>query len=81
MSQVSVRYFAVLKEYAKVSEEKVNLESGDTGAALYLRLAEKYGFPLSLHDVRLAVSDSFVEMDRELVSGEDVVFIQPVAGG
>jgi molybdopterin converting factor small subunit len=80
-SYVSVKYFAVLRELASRDEEMIGLESGDTGSAIYLRLAERYGFPLSLHDVRLAIGDELVPMDQELMAGDSLVFIPPVAGG
>lgn len=80
-SEIRVQYFAVLKECSKVSEEVVKLLPGDTGAAVYLRLAEKYRFPLELNEIRVAVQDEFAPLDRELCHGENVIFIPPVAGG
>ena len=81
MEQVSVTYFAILKEEAGKDKEDIPLETGDTGAAIYLRLAEKYGFPLSLRDIRVAVGDEFVSADKELKNGDCLAFIPPVAGG
>lgn len=78
---VKVKYFAALREASQKAEEDVPLHSGDTGAALYLRLAEQYGFELRLSDIRLAVDEAFVPIDQELRAGEEVVFIPPVAGG
>ena len=81
MKEVDVTYYAALRETAGRDSEKVPLESGDTGAALYLRLAERHGFGLKLSELRLAVNDAFFSMEEEIPSGAKVVFIPPVAGG
>ena len=78
---IDVEYFALLREVSGKSTEKVELHSGDAGVSVFLRLQEKYGFPLSHKNVRLAVNDEFKDMDRPLASGEKIVFIPPVAGG
>ncbi|MBQ48412.1 MAG: molybdopterin synthase sulfur carrier subunit [Zetaproteobacteria bacterium] len=79
--EVRVKYFAVLKEIVGKDEDAVLLHEGETGAALYLRLAEKYHFPLKLAEIRVAINDDFASMDRELLPTDEVVFIPPVAGG
>ena len=80
-SFVNVKYFAMLRDRAGIDEENVSLESGDSAASIYLRLAEKYKFALSLKDLRFAINDEFGSSDTELKAGDSLVFIPPVAGG
>ena len=81
MDYVEVSYFAMLKEAAKKTQEKVPLQLGENGRTLYLRLMETYGFQLDIAQLRLAVNDSFASFDQVLQPGDHVVFIPPVAGG
>jgi len=81
MDYVEVSYFAMLKEAAQKSQEKVPLQLGENGRTLYRRLTETYGFQLDINQLRLAINDSFASFDQALQSGDHVVFIPPVAGG
>lgn len=78
---ISIRYFALLRDIAGKSEESLAVEQGSTASRVYLRLAEKYGFPLGLSDIRVAVNDDFATTDHPLTDGDRLVFIPPVAGG
>lgn len=78
---IDVTYFAVLRDLVGKSEERLAIRHGETAAQIYLRLASKYGFPLALADVRVAVNDEFAGIDHPLTSGDRLVFIPPVAGG
>lgn len=80
-STISVRYFAVLRELAGQSDERVTIEHGETASHVYMRLAERYGFPLGLADIRMAVNDDFATTDHPLTEGDRLVFIPPVSGG
>lgn len=79
--KVSIRYFAILRDLAGCSEESLALAPGDRASHVYLRLAEKYAFPLGLSDVRVAVNDDFTTGDHPLTDGDRLVFIPPVSGG
>lgn len=81
MASVKVTYFAVLKDLAGKADEQVDIESGATASRLYCQLAEKYGFPLALSDIRVAVNDDFSSLDYPVQANDHVVFIPPVAGG
>lgn len=81
MGKVRVKYFASLRETAGRDEEFVELEKGETGGALYVRLKSQYGFPLQGNMVRLAVNETFVPAETILRDTDEVVFIPPVAGG
>jgi molybdopterin converting factor subunit 1 len=81
IAKIGIRYFALLRDLAGSDGEALQIEQGDTAARVYLRLAEKYGFPLGLSDVRMAVNDDFTSQDHPLSDGDRLVFIPPVAGG
>ena len=78
---VTVRYFAVLRDLAGKGEERLEIEAGAVASQLYTQLAERYGFPLKLRDVRVAVNDEFAPSEHVLRDGDRLVFIPPVAGG
>ena len=52
-----------------------------TAADLYSELQARYGFTLSREQLKVAVNSEFSTWSRQLVSGDAVVFIPPVAGG
>lgn len=78
---ISIRYFALLRDLAGKSDESLSIERGATASRVFLTLAEKYGFPLGLADIRVAVNDEFATTDHPLTDGDRLVFIPPVAGG
>lgn len=80
MVNVVVRYFAVLREQRGLDSENVATDSA-TLRALYIDLADRHGFRLPVGVVRYAVNGTFVDQDRPLTDGDEVVFVPPVAGG
>lgn len=78
---IQIRYFALLRDLAGKSDESLTVEQGATASRIYLSLAEKYGFPLGLSDIRVAVNDDFATTDHPVTHGDKLVFIPPVAGG
>jgi molybdopterin converting factor subunit 1 len=81
MATIKVTYFAVLKDLAGKPHEQLEVEAGTSAAKVYNNLAERYGFPLALADVRVAVNDDFTSMDHGVRADDHLVFIPPVAGG
>ncbi len=80
MKTVNLHYFAVLREYACKSGESRET-SAETFRNLYNELREQYKFPLDASRVRVAIGESYGDMDEELPDGANVTFIPPVAGG
>lgn len=80
-SMIAVRYFAILRDVSGKSSEEVQVEAGASAGQVYRQLAEKYGFPLGLSEVRVAVNDEFTNADHPLRAGDKLVFIPPVSGG
>jgi molybdopterin converting factor small subunit len=80
MKQVTVQYFALLREQRGLAEESLHTNAEDA-AALYRELQERHGFTLSVNRLRLAIGGEFVSWPAPLRGGETLVFIPPVAGG
>lgn len=80
-STITVRYFAILRDFSGKNDETVSIETGTNAGEIYLRLAKAYEFPLALTDVRVAVNDEFTSANHPLQDHDILVFIPPVAGG
>lgn len=80
MLNLTIRYFALLREQRGVTEERL-ATAATTPAALYEELRARHGFTLTADRVRAAVDGAFVANDAALREGQTVVFIPPVAGG
>lgn len=78
--QITVQYFAVLKEDSGVAEEQLSTDV-ETVAELYANLAQRHGFRLPIGSLRVAVNSEFTTWQHRLVESDRVVFIPPVAGG
>ena len=77
---VHILYFALLREQRGLSEETVTTEARTAGD-FYRELKVKHHFTLSPGLLRVAINNEFQPLEAELKSGDDVVFIPPVAGG
>lgn len=80
MTSINVRYFALLREEAGVTEETLSVTC-ETYGELYQHLKEKHHFTLPLDMIQVAVDDEFSGIHAPLKEGSRVVFIPPVAGG
>ncbi|MBS0376378.1 MAG: MoaD/ThiS family protein [Proteobacteria bacterium] len=80
MTTVHVQYYAVLREQAGRSEERVETGAA-TPAALYEELRARHGLRLARAQLRVAVDGEFADWQAPLADGARVVFIPPVAGG
>ena len=77
---VTVRYFAILKEESGQAREEIRTEAADL-TQLFAELTDVHHFSLKKDQLRVAVNDQFVEWNEKLSDGAEVVFIPPVAGG
>jgi molybdenum cofactor guanylyltransferase len=77
---VSVQYYALLREQAGRSEERLET-SAATPRELYEELRGRYPFSLPPEMLRVAVNTEFADWGRPLADGDAVVFVPPVAGG
>ena len=79
--KVSVRFFALYRERAGVSQTEVELPEGATPEELLVRLRSVYGsLPLS-DSVLIAVNSEYASPEATLHEGDEVAFIPPVSGG
>ena len=78
--QLTIQYFALLREQAGRSQETLETQAA-TPADLYAELSARHRFTLAREQLKVAVNSDFAEWSRPLVAGDSVVFIPPVAGG
>ena len=79
--EITVLYFAALREQAGKEQEKIHVAEGCTAAALYEQLSQQYRFTLPQERLRCAVNHQFAAWDTALKAGDILAFIPPVAGG
>jgi len=77
---ITVQYFAILREQAGVGQETVETDARSP-QALYGELAQKHGFSLDGEVLKVALNSEFSSMSEPLKDGDTIVFIPPVAGG
>jgi len=77
---LNVQYFALFREQAGKRDEQLNTVASSP-ALLYTELQERYGFKLSMNQLKVAVNNEFSDWQTLLKSGDHVAFIPPVAGG
>lgn len=80
MTQVTVLYFASLRDAAGREREPVSSAAPDL-AGLYRELQARHGFALPLERLRVAVDGAFASWQQSLNEGSEVAFIPPVSGG
>ena len=78
--ELTVHYYALLRDEAGRDQERL-VTASPTAGALYGELQQRYGFSLPRARLRVAVNAGFADWDTQLASGDQVVFIPPVAGG
>lgn len=80
MINVTIQYFAILREQRGLSQEQLRTGAATPGD-LYEELRARHPFTLPADRIRAAVNDAFVPSNSTLRDGDRVVFIPPVAGG
>ena len=80
MKKITLQYFAVLREQAGCSEERLETAAA-TPAELYAEVQARHGFTLPLSMLRVAVNEEVRDWSSPLAANDRVVFIPPVAGG
>ncbi len=77
---ITVGYYAVLREARGCSEESVTTEC-HTPSELYGQLKAEHGFHLAESQLKVVVNEDFSTWDYVIQEGDHLVFIPPVAGG
>ena len=78
--QVTVRFFALLREQAGCREATLATIAA-TPAELYTELMRTHGLAVSPRILGYAVNERYVAGDTTLRDGDRVAYIPPVAGG
>jgi molybdopterin synthase sulfur carrier subunit len=80
MISIDVQYYALLREQAGTSRERV-ATSAATAEALYQELRARHQLTPDVSQLRVAIDGEFADWHDALHDGAEVVFIPPVAGG
>jgi molybdopterin converting factor subunit 1 len=80
MKSIDVQYYALLREQARTSRERVATTAA-TAQALYEELRARHGLTPDVTQLRVAIDGEFADWQDALRDGAEVVFIPPVAGG
>jgi len=78
--QLTVRYFALLREQAGRASEQLQTQA-HTPQELYDELRRRRGLTLAPQFLRVAVNDEFGDWQAALNDGDTIAFLPPVAGG
>jgi molybdopterin synthase sulfur carrier subunit len=80
MAQVTLLYFASLREIAGIESEAVESRALDL-QGLYAEAQTRHGFEWPLASLRVAVDGDFAHWPDPVRDGSEVAFIPPVSGG
>ncbi|MEQ8206800.1 MAG: MoaD/ThiS family protein [Woeseia sp.] len=77
---LTVRYFALFRENAGKTEERVTTTAA-TAADLFRELQDRHGSVEPLAHCKVAINDEMASWDEEIKDGDTVLLFPPVAGG
>lgn len=79
MPQITVRYFAVLREHKGREEERVDVPEGATPASVYAALFPPG--PAGTLPVAFAVNHAYASANVLLAEGDELALLPPLGGG
>lgn len=80
MNDIKILYFASLREQRGLSSESLKTECR-TALDLWNTLSHEHKLDMKLEILKVAANDEYVDFSYQLKSGDQIVFIPPVAGG
>ncbi|MFN8576378.1 MAG: MoaD/ThiS family protein [Candidatus Sericytochromatia bacterium] len=80
MKTIYIDYFAKLREEANLKHELIETNS-NTAEELFEELKIKHNFSFSKTHLKVSINDEFSDWETEIKDKDNIVFIQPVAGG
>lgn len=80
MKRITVRYFAMFREQAGVSEEKLTLDV-QTAADVFEQTQSRHGSQEPSGHCKVAINDVMVDWTSPVEDGDVVLLFPPVAGG
>jgi molybdopterin synthase sulfur carrier subunit len=79
-ADVTILYFAALRDAAGVPAERIETSAADL-RALYDELQVRHALPLASRQLRVAVDGEFAKWEDIPRDGTEIAFIPPVSGG
>ena len=77
---ITVRYFAMFREHAGVSEETISI-AAETAADVFEATRDKHGSAEPLAHCKVAINDQMADWEAVVNEGDTVLLFPPVAGG
>ncbi len=77
--QVSVKYFASLREVIGEANSVIDIEEGTSVSSLWQTIIERKN--IEFDNVMMAVNMEYVKSEYQLKPGDEVAFFPPVTGG
>lgn len=80
MAEITLLYFASLREVAGIEREVVESRASDL-QGLYAEAQARHGFRWPQANLRVAVDGEFARWADSVQEGSEIAFIPPVSGG
>ncbi len=80
MKTITVRYFAMFREHAGVSEETLNLDVANA-TDVFVATRDRHGSSEPKGHCKVAINDVMASWDMPVNDGDTVLLFPPVAGG
>ena len=80
MKSLTVRYFAMFRENAGMSEETISVDA-QTAADVFAATSDRHGSSEPLGHCKVAINDVMASWDSPVEDGDSVLLFPPVAGG
>ena len=80
MKSLTVRYFAMFRENAGMSEETISVDA-QTAADVFAATSDRHSSSEPLGHCKVAINDVMASWDSPVQDGDSVLLFPPVAGG
>lgn len=80
MKTLTVRYFAIFREHAGVTEETLSIDAATAGD-VFAATRDRHGSSEPLGHCKVAINDVMASWDTPVNDGDAVLLFPPVAGG
>lgn len=80
MKTITVRYFAMFREHAGLSEETLQLDAA-TALDVFEQTRSRHGSTEPSGHCKVAVNDEMADWTTDVKDGDTVLLFPPVAGG
>jgi len=80
MKRITVRYFAIFREHAGLSEETLELDAA-TAWDVFEQTRNRHGSTEPSGHCKVAINDEMADWSSSVDDGDTVLLFPPVAGG